>query len=243
MTPNSRGTIDQLWAAACCRLPSLTPAEQRAGLVLLRELSRGAPVEIDQLARVLTEPLDATERLVKRSRLSAFVHADEGGRIQGFWGLSVVPTNHRITVEGRELWTWCAYDSLFIPELLGSSAIVESRDPDTALPISLNVSPTRIEAAKPVGVVMSMMNPTAWDTASAARVMASACHFIFFFVSRASAERWRAEHPQTVLLSLEDAFSLARRYNAHLFGTELGRRRNGSTQRSARVMAADSRRN
>ena len=225
MTQNQGEPIDQLWAAACCHLPSLAPAEQRAGLVLLRELARGKPVAIDQLAGALAESIDAAESFVKRSALSAFVHADAGGRILGFWGLSVAPTHHRITVEGRALWTWCAYDSLFMPELLGSSAVVESRDPDSAQPLRLIVSPTRIEAAEPVGMVMSMMNPNAWDTTSAARVMASACHFIYFFASRASAERWRAEHPQTILLSLEDAFSLTRRHNAHLFGAELGRRR------------------
>lgn len=224
-TRNPVATIEELWDAACCCYPSLSAAEQRAGLVLLGELARGEPVAIGQLARALGESIDATERLVRRSALAQFVHADEGGRIQGFWGLSVAPTHHRITVKGRALWTWCAYDSLFIPELLGNRAEVESRDPETGQLLRLTIAPSRVEAAEPTEIVMSMVSPDAWDMTSAARVMASACHFIYFFASRVSAERWQAKHPHTVVLLLDDAFSLVRRHNAHLFGAELARRR------------------
>lgn len=54
--------------------------------------------------------------------------------------------------------------------------------------------------------------------------MASACHFIFFLASRASGDRWVAEHPGTVLLSLDEAFAAGRLQNLHLFGKELARR-------------------
>ncbi len=52
--------------------------------------------------------------------------------------------------------------------------------------------------------------------------MATACHYIFFFASRASAERWAAKHPGKVaLLSLQEATGLARRLNPQVFGTAL----------------------
>jgi len=50
--------------------------------------------------------------------------------------------------------------------------------------------------AEPAGVVLSMGRPETWDQSSAARVMATACHFIYFFASRASGERWQARHPE-----------------------------------------------
>jgi hypothetical protein len=28
---------------------------------------------------------------------------------------------HRLAANGRTLWTWCAQDSLFLPELLGDT--------------------------------------------------------------------------------------------------------------------------
>lgn len=58
---------------------------------------------------------------------------------------------------------------------------------------------------------------------SAVNVMAKFCHFIFFFSSRSSGERWVAKHPGTFLFSLDDAFALAKRYNARNFGPEPAR--------------------
>jgi Alkylmercury lyase len=63
----------------------------------------------------------------------------------------------------------------------------------------------------------------AFDT-SAANLIAKFCHFIFFFSSRQSGERWVAKHPATFLYSLDDAFALAKRFNARNFGPELARR-------------------
>src|SRR5260370_10070484 len=92
MTQNNVTTIDELWEAACCRFPALSPEEQRAGIVLLRELASGEHVAIAQLARALGAPLDAAEVLMKNSALSPFVHADDAWRIQGFWCLAASPT-------------------------------------------------------------------------------------------------------------------------------------------------------
>lgn len=72
---------------------------------------------------------------------------------------------------------------------------------------------------------MSYLRPDTVDFTSATQIMATACHHIFFFASRASGERWVAEHPGKVLLSLDEAFALARRLNAQVFGRELARRR------------------
>jgi len=54
--------------------------------------------------------------------------------------------------------------------------------------------------------------------------MASFCHFIFFFSSRSSGERWLTKHPDTFLYSLDEAFTLAKRFNVRNFGSELAQR-------------------
>ncbi len=35
-----------------------------------------------------------------------------------YWGLAIAETKHRLEVDGRALYTWCAWDSLFLPEIL-----------------------------------------------------------------------------------------------------------------------------
>jgi alkylmercury lyase len=48
------------------------------------------------------------------------------GRIVGSWGLSLVPTPHRLRIRGRELYAWCAMDAVGIPAGLAEDARVTS---------------------------------------------------------------------------------------------------------------------
>ncbi len=143
----------------------------------------------------------------------------------GFGGLAAARMHHRFEVDARTLWTWCAWDSLFIPEILGKPARVTSPDPENGEVVRLLVSPDRIESAEPEDAVVSFLLLDARDFGtSAANVMAMFCHFVFIFTSRSSGERWTANHPGIFLYSLDEAFAPARRLNARNFGPELARR-------------------
>jgi alkylmercury lyase len=202
MTRNGIVTADDLWEAACCHFPTVPPEEQRAGLMLLQELARGEPVAVAHLARPLGRAVETAEAFVTATALSPFVYKDEEGRIQGFYGLSVTPTHHQVTINGRKLWAWCAPDTLAHPELLRATAAIETRDPETGELVRLTVSPDRIESVEPTAAVSSIRRPEAWDATSAARIMATACHFNFFFASLEAGESWVAKHPETILQSL-----------------------------------------
>lgn len=220
MAHDTKSMAEKIWEAARDRFPVLSPEEQRAGIVILRELSHGEAVTRTQVARALGTPAHAAEALLGCSALSAFILADEAGRIQSFLGLSVTPTHHHLRVGERRLWAWCAFDALFLPELLGESATIESRDPESGQLVRLTVTPDHVGASEPDGIAVSMMRPEAWDISSAERIMASACHFIFFFASHTSGMRWQAAHPETVLLTLDESVMLAKRQNARLFGDQ-----------------------
>lgn len=225
MTEKNLTTLDQLSAAA---MPGLSSEEQRAGIVLLRELAKGQPVAVPQFAAALGVPLNEAQALVNESELRRLIYAGEDGRVVGFWGLSTARTHHRFTINGRTLWAWCAGDTLFLPEVLDETAAVESADPEGGELIRLTISPARVEAVEPKDVTVSFLWPDTVDFTSATQIIATACHHIFFFASRASGERWVAKHPGKVLLSLDEAFTLARRLNAQVFGPELARRRAGA---------------
>ena len=109
----------------------------------------------------------------------------------GFGGLAAAPMSHKLDLEGRTLWTWCAWDSLFIPEILGEQARIESRDPHTGGTIRLTVTPEGVRSQEPETIVVSFVAPDAeLFNSSADNVMASFCHFVFFFESRESGEAW-----------------------------------------------------
>ena len=218
-------TPDQYWESLRPCLRSFSPEEQRVALALYRELAKGQAVDDAQLGRALgVSPADA-EALLQSGALKSFVYADDEGRVLGFGGLAAAPMHHRFEVEGRTLWTWCAWDSLFIPEILGRSARVASADPESGELVRLVVTPDCVESVEPDETVISFIRvDTQGLGASAANVMARFCHFIFFFASRASGERWVDKNPGTFLYSLDDAFGLGRRLNATNFEPALAAR-------------------
>jgi alkylmercury lyase len=222
MTQTNLARLEEQCVAAAPGLfaANKSPEEKRAGIALLHQLAKGEPVTCAQLALALDVSAQKAEAFLKESRLAPAVHTDEEGRVIGFWGLSTVPTQHRLRLGDRTLWAWCAQDSLFLPELVGETTQIESTDPESGVPVSLTVSPDRIEAVEPEGVVVSMVRPETTDLTSFARIIATACHFVYFFASRASGERWVAKHPETMLLSLEEAFALGKRQNVRVFGPD-----------------------
>jgi alkylmercury lyase len=217
--------VDEYWGKLASFLPPFSPEEQRAAVALYRELAKGKPVDADQFGRALGVSLAESRALLERESIKRFVYADDAGRVLGFGGLAAAPMHHRFEVQGQALWTWCAWDSLFIPEILGRSAHVTSADPDNGETVSLVVTPDRVESAVPETAVVSFIEREApVFQGSAANVMANFCHFVFFFSTRSSGERWIAKRPGTFLYGLEDAFALAKRFNARNFGLELGQR-------------------
>ena len=199
-------TLDEYWQQLEPHLPPFSPEERRVALALCQEVAKGRPVDEAQLGRALGISATESRVILERPSIKCWVYRDELGRVLGFGGLAAAPMHHRFEVDGRMLSTWCAWDSLFIPEILGR----------------LVVTPERIESVEPAGAVVSFIMPDAQAFGSSnANVITKFCHFIFFFASRSSGERWVAKHPDTFLCSLDDAFVLAKRHNARNFGPEL----------------------
>lgn len=94
---------------------------------LTRLLAHGDPVSTEQLARVLGRPEAEVSEVLRQFEEIVF---DERGRVVGA-GLSLLPTPYRIEVQGHELFTWCALDTLIFPAWLGYPAQVSSTCPAT----------------------------------------------------------------------------------------------------------------
>jgi len=196
-------------------MPSLTTVEQRIAVGLYRSLSEGIPVSPAKLAGNLNlSELEVKGMLSERPG----IYYDKTGAVIGFWGLSLPPMPHRLQVDGHRLYTWCAWDSLFIPQVIGKEAQVMSTDPLTKERISLAVKAGRIDELKPSSTVMSFLTPKrAFDS----DVIQSFCHFVHFFGSPQSGERWTNQHDGTILLSLDQAYELGQLANARNFGSAL----------------------
>lgn len=225
MTETRSTTVDRLWDAASKHFPAFSPELQRVGLSLLNELLGGEPVSAARLAAVLNVKQEEAERYLNETSLNPFVHPANAAPVEAFWGVTTFPTPHQFTVNGRTLWTSCAVDALFLPELLDVTAQIESKDPESGDPVSLTVSPKAVEIVDPEDVMVSMSSPEAWDSTSALHLMLTACHTTHFFASPETGTRWVSSHPNTALLTLDDAVEYGRRQNKETFGSQLAARR------------------
>jgi alkylmercury lyase len=208
-------SLEHLAEAIGAARPSLDPLEQRVALTLYRLLADGRPVPVDALAVRVDQPPAGIERILERW---PGVFRDDEQRVIGFHGLSLGETPHSFRVNGRQLYAWCAWDTLFLPQLLEAPAQVESRCPSSGEPVRLTVSPARVESVTPSQAVVSMLVP---ESAFDENVVASFCHYIHFFSSERAADAWIARHPSTFVLSVERAFELGQITNRAQFPTML----------------------
>ena len=204
-------SMSDLVSDLLARLPTMTGEEQRLGLEIYHQLAYGEPVRSAGLAEALGVPTSTVDELLNHPNLKCLTYTDPQGEIIGFGGLAVREMPHRLKVDSRTLYTWCAWDSLFIPGILGLEAEVESPAPGSTARVRLNVAPDRVKGVQPRSAVMSFLLPSAQTfQADALKAMASFCHYIFFFPDRETAGAWTGRHPGTTVISVPDAFELGR---------------------------------
>lgn len=206
--------LEELARALVAASPDLDDEERLIWVTTYRLLGRGEPISEAQVARASGVDLETVE-----DRLDSWplVLRDDQDRIVGFWGLHVehIEPTHTMTVDGATVFGWCAEDTLFIPEILGREADVESADPQDGSTIRLTVTGDGIVDLDPPGAVVSLLLPEDGFTDDA---IARFCHQIHFFTSSASAESWIDGRPGRFSLPVEDAFELGRLVNRNRLG-------------------------
>lgn len=195
--------------------PPLDDRHQRLALVLYRLLAKGEPVSHDELAKHAADAPEGVGRLLDDL---PGTYRDERDRVTGFWGMSLAPMPHRMHLDSGDVFAWCAWDTLFLPGLLGKRAIVESTCPATGETVRLVVEPAAVHDVSPAGGTMSFLRP---DESFGVDTIKSFCHYVHFFASRDAADAWTAQHDGTFVLSIDDGFEIGRLANRARFGAGL----------------------
>jgi alkylmercury lyase len=206
-SPGGGGSVDLSQLAATIRAarPRLDHDAQQAALALYRLVAEGSPVDAAALAeRASMSAVRVAEWLGGWPE----VFRDDHGRVVAFGGLSLTKTTHRFEVGGRPLHTWCAWDTLFLPELLGHPARVTSECPTSLEPVELTVTPDGVEQVAPDGAVLSMKAPTHCCTGD--DLIARFCRHVHFFASRQAAEQWLTGRDDGFVLTIDQGFELGR---------------------------------
>jgi alkylmercury lyase len=194
---------DELTAVTDQLAERLCGPHERLRVVLLHLLAQGRPVSLARLAAAA-----ATTSAAVADTLAAYpdIERDSGGDIVG-WGLSLIPTAHHFRLGSITLFTWCAFDTLMYPAILGRTAAVATTCPATCSAIQLVVHPDAIAALNPPSAVMSVVLP---DAPSCATIRAAFCAHGHAFATAEAAATWKATTPRALLLPLRTAHQLAR---------------------------------
>ena len=214
----SGASIDEMAEAISAAMPAMDETDQQIATTVHRLMSLGEPVE---LAAIANSSGVSLERVSDRLESWPGIFRDDQGRVVGFWGqaLSKVDHEYRLRVASKTTYAWCALDTLFVPSIIGKTVRVETTDPITGEAVSLVVDRDGAHDVTPAGALVSMVLP---DGPFGYDVIESFCNFVYFFASRASGEKWVAEHKGGTLLSVEKAFELGRLFTRRIVPGAVG---------------------
>ena len=122
----------------------------------------GKPLMLDAARQQLGLSSAELSQLVARFVDRGLLTLDERGEIvTGAIGLSIMPSKHRVLLDGRSLYVWCALDIVGIPAALGADARAESRSADTDEAVWLEIEAGRVVRASHPQLHVSLTPPDA----------------------------------------------------------------------------------
>ncbi|WP_199434740.1 organomercurial lyase MerB [Qaidamihabitans albus] len=163
---------------------------------------RGEPVSVEQLATAGGWPLEAIRSELGRQ---PGVDWEDDGTIAGF-GLTLHPTPHAFTFDGRVVYGFCATDVVNFPAILGRAGVAESTCPATGRRIRVELTPNDVLNVEPPEAVVSKVHLT-----DAVENVRDLCDLGNFFSSTEAAADWLATHPQGEVLPIAEEFEIGRR--------------------------------
>jgi len=135
-------------------LASFTPEEHAVTRVVFRSLLEGRGIRPEAVAATLETSLTAIESAVDHLIERGTMERDaDSGELVAARGLSLAQTPHRLTLDGRPLYAFCAVDAVGIPAALELDARVESLCHVCAARVTLALSGGSVTDASPGAVI------------------------------------------------------------------------------------------
>jgi alkylmercury lyase len=187
------------------------PEMQHLSVTLYRLLGRGRAVTREQLALACRLPPERTGQMLGEFPPST-LDTDARGAITAFGGLSLRPTRHRFVTADVELHTWCAFDALFLSELLGEPAVLVTQCPASAAELTVELVPGDLRSARPAGMAMSIVAPD--REACRSNLRNAFCDHVSLFHDEHTFTAWARGRGAIGRVTLEQAQRFARQRNA-----------------------------
>ncbi|MCH7736484.1 MAG: hypothetical protein IH872_03680 [Chloroflexi bacterium] len=199
--------------------PEFGEDNSRFLIKMFRTLAQGGPVTQEMTAKAARESgisYEAADQFLRQ-----MTERDSNDNIIGLMGLSLNQDwAHRLTIGDRSFRTWCAWDTLFLPAILGEEVMVESDSPVSGETVRLTVTPNEVLSVSPEGAVVSIatLDPEADGLPSVEAIWGNFCHQVFFFPSMEEASEWARGKSNIELVSVAEGFELGKLVLSELLG-------------------------
>ncbi len=193
-----------------------TPELQRLSVELFRVLGRGAPATREQLGIACGLPMERIDQLLFAFPPTNF-RFNEQGQVIAFGGLSLVPTHHRFQTGDVELYTWCVFDALFLPEILGRPATLVTHCPGSGAELTVDLAPRKLSSVSPSGCVMSIVAPD--SDACRINLRSAFCDHVNLFKDEQTFTAWSQARQDVTCVTLPEAQIFAVQRNAVRYPT------------------------
>ncbi len=177
---------------------------------IYRALSDGSPVTVARISQIIDKNIKQTKELLSKLPPSA-VQYDSDGSITAFIGLSLAPTSHKFLLEESMLYTWCVFDGLFLPGILGKGANIITHCPATNEELSVQLSSEQLVSCRPDTVVMSVVTPEI--TVCHSNLRGEFCQHVSFFRDENSFRSWAKAKNGVDMIGIKEAYILAQQQN------------------------------
>ncbi len=196
--PPAAGSGDLSWLYSAGRAGQGRVAPAERGLravhqaVLRSFMHTGAAPDVSSLARS-AKPFDISQVLAELAD-GDFLALDRAGQITAAYPFSATLTRHKVrTSGGPAVFAMCAIDALGVSAMTGVPVVIESADPSTSEPVTVNVD-NAASIWDPVTAVVYAGRTG--DDACAAPSASVCCDYMNFFTTPATATAWAASHPE-----------------------------------------------
>lgn len=192
--------------------PELDPTGQKQAIQLYKLLADGKAVSIKTLAEHISLSEKETHELLQSWTGVSF---NEDHLINGFWGVSTDETSHSFRLGETTLYTWCAWDLLFMPVIYQQTISATTSCPITHTEISLTIYESGAIKVTPDTAMITFIKPDLAELK--ANVTGSFCQYIFFVDSEETGQQWQKNHDNGFLLKLDQGFTLGKNIIQKIF--------------------------
>ncbi|UCH11295.1 MAG: hypothetical protein JSU61_05240, partial [Fidelibacterota bacterium] len=167
-------------------------------------LASGDPVTVERIARATGAEVAVIQTALQVGRADR----NSKGWVTELFGITTLPTTHRVEIKGVVLYSCCALVAQMVPMLVDQPARIETVDPISRRLVRVELSPTRLVGIEP---------PQAWGTlvrteleAMQLNVGEAFCNHIHNFSSQKTAEQFAGQDERRYILKMEEFHDVAR---------------------------------